>query len=55
MVFTSAIVLGGAGGIGKEICVQLIGRGLQVNSMKKIPGQEEKTLVSASVSRASLK
>lgn len=31
MSFTSAIVLGGVGGIGKEICVQLIGQGLKVN------------------------
>lgn len=31
MTFTSAIVLGGAGGIGKEICLQLIGRGLTVS------------------------
>ncbi|XP_037044818.1 alcohol dehydrogenase 1-like [Bradysia coprophila] len=29
MTFTSAIVLGGVGGIGKEICVQLIGKGLK--------------------------
>ncbi|KAJ6633497.1 Alcohol dehydrogenase 1 [Pseudolycoriella hygida] len=29
MAFTSAIVLGGIGGIGKEICLQLIDRGLK--------------------------
>lgn len=30
MAYTSAIVLGGVGGIGKEICLQLIKSGLKV-------------------------